>query len=180
MNLQEKETMVTDLGSSFKAAELAVVINYQGCTCAELTDLRKKLKPLGGKFAIVKNSLARRALADSNVADKSVSDALNKFFEGPTAVVWSGTDPVGPAKLVKEFAKTNEKFTVKAGVLGESFLSAKEVDSLASMPSREELLAKLLGTINAPATRLLQTINVPAQQLVRLLGAWSAEIEKKQ
>ncbi|MFN8390880.1 MAG: 50S ribosomal protein L10 [Bdellovibrionota bacterium] len=173
MNLQEKEGMVGELVEKFNGSELAVLIGYQGCTCEELTRLRKKLKPVGGQFAVVKNTLARRAVTGTE------RDGLKDMFVGPTAVVWSGEDPIGPAKVIKEFAKEIEKFTVKAGFVGEKVLSASEVETLASLPTREETLAKLLALINAPATRLLQTINAPASSLARLLGAWHSELEKR-
>lgn len=174
MNLQEKEQMVGELVGKFQAAELAVLVNYQGCTCEQLTALRKKLKPVGGRFAVVKNKLARRAL------EGTPGSSLKDLFAGPTGVVWSSEDPVAPAKIIKDFAKDNEKFSVKAGILGEDVLDAKQVESLANLPSREELLAKLLATINAPATRLLQTINAPGTQLARVLEAWRGDLEKKQ
>ena len=94
-------------------------------------------------------------------------------------MIWSGEDPISPSKVVADFAKANEKFVIKAGVIDGSVLDADGVKQLAAMPSREQLLGKLLGLINAPATRLLQTINAPASSLARLLGAWKEEIEKK-
>lgn len=173
MNLQQKETQAGVLTDEFKGAELALIVSYQGCKCEELTGLRRKLRPMGAKLAIVKNSLARRALKSAEVS------GLDEMFVGPTAVVWSTKDPVGPSKAVVDFAKEVEAFAVKGGVLGEKVLSAKDVDALAKMPSREELLGKLLALINAPATKLLQTINAPAGSLVRLLGAYKSELEKK-
>ncbi|MBP9838421.1 MAG: 50S ribosomal protein L10 [Proteobacteria bacterium] len=174
MNLQQKEVMTGELVEKFKNSQLAVLVGYQGITCAEIVSLRKKLKPSGAKFAVVKNTLARRAVKDT------AADKLGDFFVGPTAVIWSDKDPVSPAKVIKEFAKENDKFQVKAGVLDDTILDAKGVDSLASLPSREELLGKLLGLLNAPATKLLQTLNAPASQVVRLLAAWRDEVEKKQ
>ncbi len=165
--------MTGELVERFKAAELSVLVGYQGITCQELTDLRKKLKPVKGSFAVVKNTLARRALAGT------AGEGLQDLFFGPTAVVWSAEDPVGPAKILKEFAKGNEKFSVKGGLLGDSVVDAKAIEALASLPSREQLLANLLALINAPATRLLQTVNAPASSLARLLGAWKSELEKK-
>ena len=174
MNSAEKEQMTGEFANRFRAAEMAVLVGYQGITCADLTDLRKKLKPVNGKFAVVKNTLARRALSGTP------GEGLKDLFSGPTAVIWTGEDPVGPAKILKEFAKGNEKFSVKGGILGESIVDAKTIDALAALPSRNQLLANLLALINAPATRLLQTINAPASSLARLLGAWKSEIEKKQ
>lgn len=174
MNLQEKQQMAGDLSEKFSGAELAILVGYQGCKCEELTALRRQLRPAGAKMAVVKNTLVRRALTGTGRED------LVKDLAGPTAVIWTGEDITTPAKAVLDFAKGNEKFVVKAGVLGDTVLDKKAVEALASLPSREELLAKLLALINAPATQLLRTINAPATQLVRLLGAWKAELEKKQ
>ena len=173
MNSQEKEASVSALVDQFKGAELAVLIGYQGCTCAELTSLRKKLKPSGAKFAVVKNSLASRALKGTD------GEKLEDLFVGPTGVIWSPEDPVGPAKVLKDFAKEIEKFSIKGGIIGDKILSTKDIETLAALPSREEILSNLLALINAPATRLLQTMNAPATQLVRTLGAWQTELEKR-
>jgi large subunit ribosomal protein L10 len=173
MNLQQKETQAGVLAEQFKGAEMALIVSYQGCKCEELTTLRRRLRPMGAQFAIVKNSLALRALKSADVS------GLDELFSGPTAVIWSETDPVGPSKAVVDFSKEVEAFSVKGGILGEKVLSANDVDALAKMPSREELLGKLLALINAPATKLLKTINAPAGSLVRLLGAWKSELEKK-
>lgn len=173
MNLQEKESTVTEVGTRFKGAEFAVLVGYQGCTTAEILELKKKLLPFGAKFSVVKNTLAKRALADTSAAK------LSEFFVGPTALVWSGKEAVGPAKVLKDFAKENDKLKIKAGLFGADVLDSKGIDYLASLPSREELLCKLLGLMNAPATKLLQTINAPAATLARLLGAWRDKLENK-
>lgn len=173
MNLQEKETIVASVNSRFQGAELAVVVGYQGCTTPEILELKRKLRPLGASFSVVKNTLAKRAIANTE------AEKLSVHLVGQTALVWSETDPVGPAKVLKDFAKENEKLKIKGGILGNDILDAKGIDSLASLPSREELLCKLLGLINAPATKLLQTINAPASSLARLLGAWRDKLENK-
>ena len=165
--------MVGDLTKRFAGAELSLFVGYQGCTCQELTSLRRKLRPIGAEMAIVKNTLVRRALKGTPC------EGVAGDLEGPTAVIWSSNDPVAPAKLALDFSKGNEKFVLKAGALGDSVLDAKGIESLASLPSRDELLANLLALINAPATRLLQTMNAPATEVVRLLSAWKDELEKK-
>ena len=153
---------------------VALLVGYQGCKCSELTDLRRSLRPIGAEMAVIKNTLVRLALQGTG------REALIKDLAGPTAVIWSSKDPVTPAKIALDFAKGNEKFVVKGAVVGDTLLDRKGVESLASLPSREELLAKLLSLINAPATRLLQTINEPATQVARVLGAWQSELEKRQ
>ena len=104
---------------------------------------------------------------------------LSSMMVGPTAVIWASLDPVQPAKLITEFAKQKESFLVKGGVMDGSALSIEQVEALAKLPSRNELLGNLLSLINAPGIRLLQMMNAPASSLVRLLEAWRAEIEKK-
>lgn len=173
MNPQEKKVAVGELNDAFKGAEVTFLVNFQGLPCQSIVDLRKKLKPSGGKFKVVKNTLAKRALSGFEF------EGVGEFFKGPTAIIWSDTDPVGPAKVVADFAKANDKFVLKAGVVDGAVISPKEIESLAQMPSREQLIAKLLSLINAPATRLLQTLNAPAAQFVRLLAAWRDELEKK-
>jgi large subunit ribosomal protein L10 len=100
------------------------------------------------------------------------------MLTGATAVVWSANDPVQPAKLLTEFAKDSETFKLKGGVVDGSVVQVKDVEALAKLPSREELLSKLLALINAPATQLLRTINAPGQQLVTLLSRYKDKLEK--
>ena len=149
------------------------MVNYKGCTCAQLTGLKRKLAPTGAKFAVVKNSLAKRAV--ENTAMSSVAE----LFKGSTAVVWASVDPVQPAKLITEFAKDKETFQVLGGAMEGKALDPAQIEALAKLPSKNEILANLLSIMNAPAVRLLQTINAPAASLARLLGAWRDEIEKK-
>jgi large subunit ribosomal protein L10 len=174
MNTQEKEQIVQELSTRFSNSPAAFVVHYQGCTCEELTGLRNDLRPSGAKFAVVKNTLAKRAVEGTHAAK------LADVFDGPTAVIWSGKDPVTPAKLLSNFTKAKESFSVKAGVFEGNVLDAAGVQSLATLPSKEELIAKLLGLFNAPAIQLLRMLNAPAASLVRVLDAWRAELEKKE
>mgnify|MGYP001082143711 CR=1 FL=1 len=173
MNTQEKEQVVGDLSSRFAGAPAAFLVDYMGCTCQEITNLRNELRSSGASFAVVKNTLARRAAAGTQ------AEKLAGMFEGMTAVVWSGDDVAQPAKLLNNFAKSKESFSIKAGVFEGEMLDAKGIEALASMPSREELISKLLALLNAPAIQLLRMINAPAASLARLLEAWRVEIEKK-
>lgn len=161
----QNEQIVSSLKESFQGAGASFIVDYQGCSCEDLTSLRKKLRPTGSRFAVVKNTLTRRAIDGTDAA------GLEEFLTGPTAVVWSEDDPVSPAKVLSDFAKGQESFTVKAGFVDGAVVGEDQVKALASMPSKEELYAKLLSLINAPATRLLQTVNAPAAQVVRLLAA---------
>ncbi len=172
MNFQEKEQAVVDLNTRFTGSAASFLVDYQGCSCSDLTKLRGDLRPTGAVFAVVKNTLAKRAVAETDAA------GLDVALEGPTAVVWSEVDPVSPAKILTKFAKKQEGFSIKAGVVDGKVVSLSEIESLAELPSREELLSKLLALINAPATQLLQVMNAPAGGLVRLLGAWKEKLEQ--
>ena len=174
MNLQQKEQIVGQVGERFQESGAAFVVDYQGCSCSALTGLRNELRPTGSKFAVVKNTLVKRAISGTDV------DELSKVLEGPTAVVWAGEDPVAPAKVLAKFAKDQESFSIKAGIVEGKVVDAAQVAQLATMPSREELYAKLLALMNAPATQLVQMLNAPASSLARLLGAWKSELEKQQ
>lgn len=173
MNLQEKEQLVGQVSESFSGASAAFLVDYRGCSCSALTELRKELRPSGARFAVVKNTLLRRAIEGTDAA------GLDSVLNGPTAVVWTGNDPVAPAKVLAKFAKKQETFNIKAGIVEGKIVEPSAIAALAELPSRDELFSKLLSVINAPATRLLQTINEPAAQLVRLLSAVQSELEKK-
>lgn len=174
----EKEQTVGQLADLFGKAGASYVISFQGSTCAQLTSFRKELRGAGASFAVVKNTLAKRAI--KNCEKKGIdSDTYLKAFKGPVAVVWAGEDVVSPAKVISKHAKDVESLAVKAGFVDGQVVGPKDVEALASMPSKEELIAKLLGLINAPATRLLQTMNAPSTQLVRTIEAWRVELEKK-
>jgi large subunit ribosomal protein L10 len=173
MNLQQKEIVVGEVSQRFANATAAYFVNFEGCTCQSLTKLRQDLRPSGASFAIVKNTLIRLAIAGTD------AQPLGENLVGPTAVVWTGTDPVAPAKVIAKFAKDQKKFEIKSGIVEGKVVDAVAVTQLAELPSREELLSNLLALINAPAVQLLRTINAPAAQVVRLLGAWQRELEKK-
>ena len=173
MKRQEKIEAAKTLGENFVKAQSAFLVDYQGCSCSDLTSLRAKLRPTGATFSVVKNTLTKRAISEGDFS------GLAEHLVGPTAVVLSEEDPVSPAKLLSDFSKDQESFQIKAGVVDGEIVDSAAVEALAKLPSREELLSTLLALINAPATRLLQTMNAPAAQLARLLGAWKSEIEKK-
>jgi len=173
MNLQAKQESVAEFVANFGNSQGTYLVNYQGITCQELTSIRNKLRESGAKFAVVKNTLAKKAIADTPMS------GLNDLFEGPTAVVWTGKDPVSPAKILADFKKTQDKLLLKGGFIDGAVIGPKDVEALAKMPSKLELQAKLLSLINAPGTQLVRLLNAPASSLVRLLGAWKGEIEKK-
>ncbi|MDD2943151.1 MAG: 50S ribosomal protein L10 [bacterium] len=173
MNLQEKEAAVDVLRDSFSSSVASIFIDYKGCTCAQITSLRRKLRPTGGKIAIVKNTLARKAMPEGQ------ADALASTLTGPTAIIFADQDPVSPAKVVADFAKDLENVQIKGGIVDGKVISSAQVEELAKMPSKEELYSKLLYLFNAPATQLLRLINAPATQLVRTVEAWRVKLEEK-
>jgi len=166
----EKDAQRALFSQMFAESTAAYVVEYQGCTCQKITALRQSLKPNGAKFSVIKNTIAKRAVADTAASD------LSALFKGPSAVIWTKSDPVTAAKVLRDFAKDNETFKLKGGVVDGKVVDASGIKDLASLPSKAELYGKLLGLLNAPAVRLLQVINDPASSLARLLSAW----EKKQ
>jgi large subunit ribosomal protein L10 len=166
----EKEQTVQKLAGSLNKAQATYVVNYQGCSCADITRLKRQLKPIGASFAVVKNTLARRSIKGTKV------EGLNDLLVGPTAVVLANDDIVTPAKTLKEFAKDRENFSIKGGFVDGAAVDTNAINALAELPSKEELFATLLALINAPAARLLQTINAPAGNLARLLKAYEGKI----
>jgi large subunit ribosomal protein L10 len=174
----EKAQSVSELSDLFGNAPASYVLAYQGCTCSQLTEFRKELRSTGASFAVVKNTLARRAIAGCSNATLN-EDLFLKEFKGPVAVVWAKEDFIGPAKIIAKHAKTLDKLSVKVGFVDGKVVGVQDVEAIATLPSKEELLSKLLGLMNAPATRLLQTMNAPSTQLVRTIEAWRVELEKK-
>lgn len=156
--------MVDSLGSIFAQSGSVVVARYSGMTVAEMSELRGRLKASGGRFKVTKNRLAKIALENAEVPQ-----AGDMFIE-PTGIAFA-EDPVAAPKILTEFAKSNEKLVVIGGILGKTTLDAKGVEALAKMPSIEEMRAKLLGTLNAPASKLARTLAEPGNKLARQLNA---------
>ena len=164
LNLEEKKAVVAEIAAQVASAQTVVVAEYRGITVEKLTTLRANARKEGVYLRVLKNSLARRALADTPFA------GLTEQLVGPLAYGMS-KDPVAAAKVMHEFAKTNDKFVIKAGAMPNFIMSAKDVGNLASMPSRDELLSKLLGTMQAPITQFVRTLNEVPTKFVRGLAA---------
>jgi large subunit ribosomal protein L10 len=167
----EKKEMVDDLGQVFTQSGSVVVARYTGLTVAQLTDLRRKMKDAGAQFKVIKNRLAKIALTNSGVSGGG------DMFVQPTAIAYA-KDPVAPAKIAAEYAKKNEKFVLVGGLLGKVVLNKSSVENLAKMPSLDEMRAKLLGTLQAPATQLVRTLNEPGASLARVLEAKKCKMEE--
>lgn len=171
MNIGEKRDELDKLKGAFSGCQAAYVIDYKGSTCEQLTRLRKELRTKGARLAVVKNTLAKLAVSDTE------KQGISVYLTGPSAVIWGNDDPVSPAKVLKEFVKEHEQVKVKGGFVDGSVVDAAGVDRVAEMPSKEALLSQLLSVINAPATKLLRTINAPGAQVARLIGALESKLK---
>ncbi len=164
LNLEEKKAIIAEVGGQIADAQAVVIAEYRGLEAGQMTQLRVKTRQSGVYFRVVKNSLVRRAVADTPF------EGLAKYMVGPLAY-GIGSDPVVTAKVLHEFAKTNDKFVIKVGAIGDSIMSSKDVAALAALPSREELLSKLLGTMQAPIAKFVQTLNEVPTRFVRGLAS---------
>jgi large subunit ribosomal protein L10 len=162
----KKKTYVEELHQELVDSETVVIAHYKGLSVAEISDLRKQMYDTGAKLRVTKNTLTRLALKDTAV------DGVSDLFTGPTAVAYS-KDPVAAAKVAVKFAKDNEKLVILGGALGNKRLSNKDVEALASMPSLDELRGRIIGLLNAPATKLAQLMSAPGGQLARVIQAKS-------
>lgn len=164
LNLEEKKAVVAEVSAEVAGAQTVVVAEYRGITVENMTLLRAKARKEGVYLRVLKNTLVRRAIVDTPFA------GMADHLVGPLAYGIS-SDPVAAAKVMHEFAKTNDKFVIKAGAMPNFIMSAKDVGNLASMPSREELLSKLLGTMQAPIAQFVRTLNEVPTRFVRGLAA---------
>ena len=166
MDRSHKAELVAALQKSLSGTACVVVTHQTGMTVQEVTDLRRQMRAAGANFKVTKNRLARIALAGTKF------ERLSPMFTGPTAIALS-RDPVAAAKVAVEFAKKNGKLTIIGGGLDDRKLDAEGVKALATLPSLDQLRAKLLGLLQTPATRVAGVLQAPAGQLARVLGAYA-------
>ena len=166
MDRAEKQESITALKEVFKAANVVVVAHYSGLTVAQMQNLRKQMKQAGAQVKVAKNRLAKIALDGTDVA------SIAPLMKGPTLIAYSD-DPVAAPKVATDFAKANEKLVILGGAMGSTALKPDAVKALASLPSIDELRAKIVGMIQTPATRVAQVISAPAAQLARVIGAYA-------
>jgi large subunit ribosomal protein L10 len=166
----EKRELVTSLNEAFSSAGSVVVAHYAGITVAQMNDLRSKMRQAGGTVKVAKNRLARIALQGTE------SEKIIDLFTGQTLVAYS-EDPVAAPKVASDFAKGNDKLVILGGAMGATALDADGVKALASLPSLDELRARLVGMIATPATRIAQIVNAPAGSLARVIGAYARKDE---
>lgn len=170
MERAEKREFVTGLNDVFSSTGSVVVAHYAGLTVAQMNDLRSKMREAGGTVKVAKNRLAKIALQGTP------SEEIQVLFKGQTLIAYSD-DPVVAPKVASDFAKTNDKLVIIGGAMGETALDADKVKALASLPSLDELRAKIVGMVQTPATRIAQVVNAPAGQLARVFGAYARKDE---
>ena len=168
MDRSQKADSVAQLGEVFKEAGVVVVTRNLGLSVAQSTELRSKMREAGASYKVAKNRLARLALKDTDYT------GIEEYLTGPTAIAYS-VDPVAAAKAAVDFAKSNDKLEIVGGSMGSQVLDEAGVRSLASMPSLDELRGKIVGLVNAPATKIAQVVNAPAAKLARVFGAYAAK-----
>jgi len=160
-----KEEIVVKLAEKLNSAKAAFLADYRGLNVDQVNQLRGELRKAGVDYRVVKNTLLRLASKDTGLT------CLDPFLEGPTAIAIAGDDPVAPAKVLSDFAKANTKFELKAGALDGRLLSVEDIKALADLPSREVLLAKMLGSLNAPAGNFVGVLAAIPRSLVQVLAA---------
>jgi large subunit ribosomal protein L10 len=161
---------ITELNGVFKASQVVVVAHYAGLTVAQMQTLRQQMKQAGAQVKVAKNRLAKIALKDTDAA------SISPLLKGPTVLAYSG-DPVAAPKVAVDFAKANEQFVILGGTMGKTALDPDGVKALASLPSLNELRAKIVGLIQAPATKIAQLVNAPAAKVARVIHAYASKSE---
>lgn len=170
MERAEKREFVTSLNEVFKTSGSLVVAHYAGLSVAQMNDLRSKMREAGGTVKVAKNRLAKIALQGTE------SEGISNLFQGQTVIAYSD-DPVTAPKVAVDFAKTNENLVVLGGAMGATELDVNGVKALATLPSIDELRAKIVGMISTPATRIAQVVGAPAGQVARVVNAYAQKDE---
>lgn len=165
MKLEEKQQITKDLHDRFAKSAIIVVTDYQGLDVASISDLRRKLRESNVEYQVVKNTLLVRAAEGTEVA------LIKDHFKGPSAVAISYDDPVAPAKVLSQFAKDNNKLEIKVGILNGKVLDDQAIKALATLPSREVLLAQFLSALNAVPTSFVRVLAEIPRGLVNVLTA---------
>ncbi len=163
MDRAQKEKVVEELGQIFESSGVVVVAHYAGLTVAEMQDLRARARDVGGSVRVAKNRLAKIALQGQPC------ESMTELLTGMTVLTYS-EDPVAAAKVAEDFAKENKKFEILGGAMGETALDRAGVEAVSKMPSREELIASIVGCIGAPASNIAGAIGAPASNIASILS----------
>ena len=171
LSLEQKQAMVSEVSAKLAGAQVVLVAEYRGLDVERVTQLRSKARKSGLYLRVLKNTLARRAVQGTPF-EKLAEQMIGPLMYG------IAQDPVAGAKVLSEFAKDNELFVIKGGAMPNSLMSAKDIKALAALPSRQELLGMLVGTLQAPVTKLVRTMNEVPGKFVRTLAAYRDSKEK--
>ena len=172
LNLEQKQAVVAEVSAQVAKAQAIVLAEYRSLQVGDMTELRRKARSSGVYLRVLKNTLARRAVADTPFA------GLSEKMVGPLAYGIS-SDPVAVAKVLHEFAKGNDKLVIKAGAMPNVVMSPREVGDLARLPSRDELIAMLMGTMKAPIAKFVRTLNEVPGRFVRTVAAVHEQKQKQ-
>ena len=164
LNLEQKQAVVAEVAKVVASAQAIIMVENRGMPVADMTQLRAKARASGVYFRVVKNTLVRRAV------EKTPFESLAQSMIGPLAY-GIGPDPVAVAKVLNDFAKGHDKFVITGGAMPGQTMSAKQIAALANLPSRNELISKLMGTMQAPVAKLVRTMNEVPSKFVRALAA---------
>ena len=170
MDRAQKEKVVEELGQIFESSGVVVVSRYEGMTVAEMQDLRAQMREAGGSVRVAKNKLAKIAL------EGKAASSITQYLEGMTVLAYS-EDPVAAAKVVDAYAKGNQKLVILGGAMGENALDVAGVSAVAKMPSREELIASIVGCIGAPGANIAGAIGAPASNIASILSTIEEKAE---
>ena len=165
-----KQELVTTLHDVFKDTGVIVVAHYAGMTVAQMTEFRKRMKEAGGTVKVAKNTLAVLALKETN------SEGISNLFKGQTCIAYS-SDPMVAARIAVKYSRENDKLVILGGAMGSNILDSASVKALADLPSLDELRAKLIGLLNAPATKIARTVKEPGAKLARVIQAKASQGE---
>lgn len=156
--LKAKQEQVTELAEKMKEAKLILLADYRGINVSDVTEIRSKLRKVNAQYSVIKNNITRRALAECNI------EGLDEQLAGPVAVIMSNEDYLEPSKIIYEFAKANEYYKIKGGVIDGKVVSAEEIITLAKLPSRETLIAQLAGALLGNITKLAVALDQVQKQ----------------
>lgn len=165
MKIENKKKIVEDLKKKFATTKVVIVTDYKGLNVAQMTELRRNLSEAKVEFQVVKNTLLTRASKDTD------AELLADVFKGPSGIALSFEDPVAPAKILTQFAKDNKKLEIKAGVMNGKMMNLDAITALSKLPSREELLAQVLSTMNAVPTGFVRALADVPRRMVNVLNA---------